>query len=121
MAVEQATPLIKRFTLGRVAGGELPPFSGGSHVIVVLRRKDRTFRSPYSLMGSPRDRGSYRIAVRRHDDGRGGSLYLHERVRVGTRLDVSHPVDLFPLARLASQHVLVAGRGGMQTVAEMVE
>src|SRR5262249_23065454 len=87
-AVEQVTPLIKQFTFGPVEGGELPPFSGGSHVIVVLRRKDRTFRSPYSLVGSPRDRNSYRIAVRRHADGRGGSLYLHEQVRVGTRLDV---------------------------------
>src|SRR5262245_32806185 len=57
-AVEQVTPLIKQFTLGPVGGGELPPFSGGSHVIVVLRREDRTFRSPYSLLGSPRGRGS---------------------------------------------------------------
>ena len=120
-AVEQVTPLIKQFTLGPVAGGELPPFSGGSHVIVVLRRTDRTFRSPYSLMGSPRDRGRYRIAVRRHDDGRGGSLYLHEQVRVGTRLDVSHPVNLFPLARLARKHVLVAGGVGITPMTAMID
>src|SRR5262245_33848440 len=76
-AVEQVTPLIKQFMLGPVAGAELPPFSGGSHVIVVLRRQDRTFRSPYSLMGLPRDWGCYRIAVRRDNRGRGGSIYLH--------------------------------------------
>ena len=120
-AVEQVTPLIKQFTLGPIAGGELPPFSGGSHVIVVLRRTDRTFRSPYSLMGSPRDRGRYRIAVRRHDDGRGGSLYLHEQVRVGMRLDVSHPVNLFPLARLARKHVLVAGGVGITPMTAMID
>src|SRR5262245_23314587 len=119
-AIEQVTPLIKQFTLGPAAGGELPPFSGGSHVIVVLRRTDRTFRNPYSLLGSPRDPSSYRIAVRRHDDGRGGSLYLHERVRVGTRLDVSHPVNLFPLARLARKHILVAGGVGITPVTAMI-
>jgi ferredoxin-NADP reductase len=120
-AIEQVTPLIKQFTLGPVAGGELPPFSGGSHVIVVLRRKDRTFRNPYSLLGSQRNRGRYRIAVRRHDDGRGGSLYLHEQVRVGTRLDVSHPVNLFPLARLARKHILVAGGVGITPVTAMID
>jgi ferredoxin-NADP reductase len=120
-AVEQVTPLIKEFTLGPVAGEELPAFSGGSHVIVVLRRKDRTFRNPYSLMSSPRNRGRYRIAVRRHDDGRGGSLYVHEQVRVGTRLDVSHPVNLFPLARIARKHVLVAGGVGITPVTAMID
>ena len=29
-AVEQVTPLIKQFTLGPVAGEELPPFSGAA-------------------------------------------------------------------------------------------
>src|SRR5262249_39692799 len=120
-AVEQVTPLIKQFTLGPVAGEELPPFSGGSHVIVVLRRKDRTFRRPYSLMGLPRDRGGYRIAVRRHDDGRGGSLYLHEQVRIGTRLEISHPVNLFPLARLARKHILVAGGVGITPMTAMID
>jgi ferredoxin-NADP reductase len=119
-AVEQVTPLIKEFTLAAVAGAELPAFSGGSHVIVVLRRKDRTFRNPYSLMSSPPERGRYRIAVRRHDDGRGGSLYLHEQVRVGTRLEISHPVNLFPLARLARKHILVAGGVGITPMTAMI-
>ena len=120
-AVEQVTPLIRQFTLGPVAGAELPPFSGGSHVIVVLRRRDRTFRRPYSLMGLPRDRGCYRIAVRRHEDGRGGSLFLHEQVRAGTRLDISYPVNLFPLARLARKHLLVAGGVGITPMTAMVD
>jgi ferredoxin-NADP reductase len=120
-AVEQVTPLIKQFTLSPAGGGELPPFSGGSHVIVVLRRKDRTFRNPYSLMGSPRDLRSYQIAVRRHDDGRGGSLFLHQQVQVGTRLDISHPLILFPLARLARRHLLVAGGVGITPMVAMID
>lgn len=120
-AVEQVTPLIKQFTLGPAAGGELPPFSGGSHVIVVLRRRDETLRRAYSLMGSPRDRSCYRIAVRRHDNGRGGSLHLHQQVGVGTRLFVSHPVNLFPLARIARNHVLFAGGVGITPMTAMID
>jgi len=120
-AVEQVTPLIKQFTLGRVGGGELPAFAGGSHVIVLLRRRDRTFRNPYSLMGSPRDLSRYQVAVRRHDDGRGGSLFLHNQVGVGTRLEVSHPVNLFPLAALGRKHVLVAGGVGITPMLAMID
>jgi ferredoxin-NADP reductase len=120
-AVEQVTPLIKQFTLSPVGNGKLPAFSGGSHVIVVLRLRVRTLRNPYSLMSSPRDGSSYRIAVRRHDDGRGGSLFLHEQVRAGTRLDISHPVNLFPVARLARKHILIAGGVGIAPMTAMID
>jgi len=120
-AIEQVTPLIKQFTLSPVGDGKLPSFSGGSHVIVVLRRREWTFRNPYSLMSSPRDRSLYQIAVRRHDDGRGGSLYMHEEVREGTRLDISHPVNLFPVARLARKHILIAGGVGITPMTAMID
>ena len=120
-AVEQVTPLIKQFTLNPVEGGELSPFSGGSHVIVVLCCGDRTFRNPYSLMGSPRDLNSYQIAVRRHDQGRGGSLFLHEQVQVGTQLDISYPMNLFPLAKLVRKHILVAGGVGITPMMAMID
>jgi dimethylamine monooxygenase subunit B len=118
-AVEPVTPLITRFTLRPVGGGVLPPFSGGSHVIVVVRAGDRTFRNPYSLAGSPWDLQTYQIAVRRLDDGRGGSAYLHGQVTVGTRLEVSHPVNLFPLAGLGRGHVLIAGGVGITPITAM--
>ena len=36
-AIEQITPLIKHFKLAAADGGALPAFSGGSHIIVVMR------------------------------------------------------------------------------------
>ncbi len=120
-AVEPVTPLIKRFTLRPVGGGELPPFSGGSHVVVVMPAEDQTFRNPYSLAGSPWDLRAYQIAVRRLDCGRGGSVFLHEQVKVGTRLEVSHPVNLFPLAGLGRRHVLIAGGVGITPMMAMAE
>jgi dimethylamine monooxygenase subunit B len=120
-AVEQVTPLIKQFTLCPVGGGELPPFAGGCHVIVVMHGRERTFRNPYSLMSSPRDLSSYQIAVRRHDQGRGGSLFMHQQVGVGTRLEVAHPVNLFPLAKLARKHILIAGGVGITPIMAMID
>ena len=120
-AIEQVTPLIKQFTLHPVGGGELPPFAGGCHVVVVMHGRDRTFRNPYSLMGSPRDLTSYQIAVRRHDQGRGGSLFMHRQVQVGTRLEVAHPVNLFPLVKLARKHILMAGGVGITPMMAMID
>jgi ferredoxin-NADP reductase len=121
VAIEQVTPLIKQFMLCRVGGGELPPFSGGCHVVVVMHGRERTFRNPYSLTGSPRDLSCYQIAVRRHDQGRGGSLFMHEEVRVGTRFEVAHPVNLFPLAKLARKHIFIAGGVGITPIMAMVD
>ena len=118
--IEQVTPLIKQFTLCPVSGA-LPPFAGGCHVIVVMHGKDRTFRNPYSLVSSPRDLSSYQIAVRRHDQGRGGSLFMHQQVQVGTRLEVAHPVNLFPLAKLARKHILIAGGVGITPMMAMID
>ena len=120
-AIEQVTPLIKAFTLRRPSGADLPPFSGGSHVIVAMQGPDKTFRNPYSLLGSPRNLGSYKIAVRRDDCGRGGSLFLHEQVKPGHRLELSHPVNLFPLAKRARRHILIAGGVGITPVIAMID
>lgn len=119
--VEQVTPLIREFTLRPVGAGELPPFAGGCHIVVVMRAGSTTFRNPYSLMGSPRDLSSYRIAVRRHDRGRGGSLFMHREVQVGTRLEIAHPVNLFPLAKLARKHILIARGVGITPMMAMID
>jgi ferredoxin-NADP reductase len=121
VAIEQVTPLIKQFTLCPVDGRQLPPFSGGCHVIVVMHGRERTFRNPYSLMGSPRNLSCYQIAVRRHDQGRGGSLFMHQEVHLGTRLDVAHPVNLFPLAKLARKQIFIAGGVGITPIMAMID
>ncbi len=112
VAIEQVTPQIKHFTLAPIAG-ELPGFSGGSHVIVVMRGADRVFRNPYSLMSSPNELDNYQISVLRVDPSRGGSAFMHEQVQVGTELEIAHPVNLFSLAKLARKHLLLAGGIGI--------
>jgi ferredoxin-NADP reductase len=113
VAAEQITPQVKHFRLVPVAGGMLPAFSGGSHVIVVMRTANRVYRNPYSLMSSPASLGHYEISVRRMDESRGGSHFMHDEVRVGSVLEIAHPVNLFPLDKIARKHLLVAGGIGI--------
>lgn len=119
--IELVSPLIKLFTLRSPDGSDLPSFSGGSHIVVVMPSEGRTHRNPYSLLSSPWDLSRYQIAVRRHDPGRGGSLYLHDRVQVGTHVRIAHPVNLFPLAKLARKHILIGGGIGITPLMAMVE
>jgi ferredoxin-NADP reductase len=120
-AVEQVTPLIKHFTLASAAGEALPAFSGGSHIIVVMHGKARTYRNPYSLLGSPRCLDTYEIAVRRMEDSRGGSHHLHDRIAVGSRLEIAHPVNLFALDKIARKHLLIAGGVGITPILAHLE
>jgi dimethylamine monooxygenase subunit B len=120
-AIEQVTPLIKHFTLAAVDGGPLPAFSGGSHIIVVMQAPTRTHRNPYSLLSSPRCLDRYEIAVRRMEDSRGGSRHLHDRIEVGSRLEIAHPVNLFALDKIARKHVLIAGGVGITPILAQLE
>lgn len=116
-AVSEVVPGIKQFSLRRTDGGALPPYSGGSHVVVTLRGAgQRLHRNAYSLMGDPQQHDTYQIAVRRHTQSRGGSRLLHDTVGVGTALTISHPLNLFPLARLGRKHILVAGGIGVTPI-----
>lgn len=112
-AVDQPTPLIKHFTLQSLDGSPLPAFSGGCHIVVVMRGADRTRRNPYSLLSPPSQLDSYQIAVRRMEESRGGSAFMHDNVKVGTELEIAHPVNLFGLDKLARKHLLIAGGIGI--------
>lgn len=76
-------------------GGELAPWYPGAHLDLLLpsgRMRE------YSLCGDPADRRTYRIAVRRIPDGGGGSMEVHDMLRVGDRIRIKGPRNAFPLA-----------------------
>ncbi len=109
-AVEQATPLIKRFTLARDDGAAMPAFTGGSHIIVQMQGADGSqFSNAYSLMSDPRDTRSYQIGVRLEEQSKGGSAFMHQQVEVGSTLTISSPNNLFALDPTAGRHVMIAG------------
>ncbi len=114
--VTEKTPLnalVTRFRFEPVDGGLLPTFSGGAHTVVEMKDGDITRLNPYSLMSDPYDQDAYTISVRRDDEGRGGSLFLHNQVDVGDELTISYPVNLFSLDLRAKKHLMIAGGIGI--------
>ena len=111
--VEPVTAQIRRIRMEREDGSMLPTFSGGAHTVVEMPDHQTLRRNPYSLMGDPADRSCYMISVRRDDDGRGGSKFMHERVERGMKLTISNPVNLFALDLRARKHLLIAGGIGI--------
>jgi ferredoxin-NADP reductase len=111
--VTQVNSLIKRFRFVALDGGPLPAFSGGAHVVVEMDDFGTRRLNPYSLMSDPQDRAGYEISVRRDDQGRGGSLYLHRHVRAGMEMVLSHPMNMFALDTRARKHLMIAGGIGI--------
>lgn len=111
--VIEVNHLIKTFRFVRDDGQALPPFSGGSHVVVEMNDDGTRRLNPYSLMSDPTDTSGYAISVRREDNGRGGSLFMHRKVTPGMKMTVSYPVNLFPIDPRARKHLLIAGGIGI--------
>lgn len=104
--------------LGRIESNDpLPAWEPGAHIDVYV--PDGTTRQ-YSLCGDPGDLSSWQFAVLREPEGRGGSAFIHEQLRVGDRLLVTRPKQSFALED-ASFHALVAGGVGITPMMAMAE
>lgn len=110
---DQITPLIKNFSFERVDGKPFSPFSAGSHVVVSMNEGSDSHKNPYSLVGSSNNFMEYEIAVRLESNGRGGSLFMHNNVVVGTEIEIGNPFNLFPVYKPAKKHLLIAGGVGI--------
>lgn len=108
---------VEEFVLAPSGGEALPPWTAGSHID--LHTPAGPVRQ-YSLLSSPDDRGSYRIAVERRLDSRGGSVSAHDDVEVGAEVTISLPRNHFALTR-ALGYVFVAGGIGITPVLALVD
>jgi ferredoxin-NADP reductase len=119
LAVARRTTVARdvvEFELHRVGGGELPEWQPGAHIDVVT---GAGFVRQYSLCGDPGDRTSYRVAVLRQAESRGGSAWLHERLQEGDRVVVSGPRNHFPLEP-GPRYVFLAGGIGITPLLTMI-
>jgi ferredoxin-NADP reductase len=126
MPTERQTLMVRRVSVEAVGvvsldlvdpgGRALSPWSAGSHVDVLL--PSGLVRS-YSLCGDPVDSSTYRIAVLRAENGRGGSAELHLEATAGSRLDVSRPRNTFPLG-VHPHYLFLAGGIGVTPLLSMV-
>ncbi len=103
-------------TLVHPAGGRLPDWTPGAHIDLVL--PDGTTRQ-YSLCGDRWDAFRYRVAVLREPRSRGGSAYIHDRLRPGDSLGAGGPRNNFPLVP-AEKYLFIAGGIGVTPLLSMV-
>jgi vanillate O-demethylase ferredoxin subunit len=108
---------INSYELVAPTGGELAPFTAGGHIDLHL--SNGMIRS-YSLVNDQRERHRYVIAVNRDAAGRGGSSFVHDSIRAGDIITVSHPRNNFALHEEAEHSVLIAGGIGITPLLSMV-
>jgi|CXWL01.1.fsa_nt_gi vanillate O-demethylase ferredoxin subunit len=106
-----------RIALAAPDGGALPAFAPGAHLELSFAGLVRR----YSLSSSPHDSSRYEICVLRTAPSRGGSVYLHDQLRVGDRLRGAGPFNAFPLRREARHSVFLAGGIGITPFFSMME
>lgn len=119
-AVVRLNDLVTRFEFTRTDGQPFPNFSGGAHTVVTMNDDGRTRLNPYSLMSDPADTSTYAISVRRDDQGRGGSRFMHTRVKTGDEMTITYPVNLFSLDLRARKHLFFAGGIGITPFMSMI-
>jgi ferredoxin-NADP reductase len=120
-ALRDVTPTVREITLKPVQGA-LPHQPGGHlqmQVLVGAGAAARPHTRSYSLIGLP-DGELYRIAVKRLDDGRGGSKAMWQ-LAVGDRLRISEPQNHFLLDLTAPAYLLVAGGIGVTPLVGMAQ
>ncbi|MEV0292189.1 PDR/VanB family oxidoreductase [Nocardia sp. NPDC050710] len=103
-------------TLRDPRGTPLPAWTPGAHLDVFLPSGRQR---QYSLNGDPADRLRYRISIRRIAEGGGGSVELHDTMRVGDRLRIRGPRNAFPFIA-AQSYFFVAGGIGITPILPMV-
>jgi vanillate O-demethylase ferredoxin subunit len=119
VALRDVTPTVREFEL-RPDDGSAGPYEPGAHLQVqVMMAQGKLQTRSYSLVGEG-DGQSWRIAVKRLDDGRGGSLAMW-RLAPGDRLQVSAPQNHFPLDLSAPGYLLVAGGIGITPLVLMAQ
>jgi ferredoxin-NADP reductase len=97
------------------AGRELPAWSPGAHVDLLL---GPALTRQYSLCGDPADRDVWRIGVLREPESRGGSQYVHDELGEGARVAVRGPRNHFPLED-SPRYLFVAGGIGITPILPM--
>ncbi|MHA1570422.1 MAG: ferredoxin reductase, partial [Alphaproteobacteria bacterium] len=104
--IRRETSEIRSFVLEPKPGQTLPPFEAGAHIDVCP--VPGTIRQ-YSLAGDPADRSRYVIAVKREQNGRGGSSAMHSQLFEGDTVGISLPKNNFGLHDNDGRSLILAG------------
>lgn len=114
-AIKEAAKGIKAFTFQSLDGDHLPEFTAGSHIDITLPSGKK--RS-YSLVNPQFERHHYQIAVKREENGKGGSKEMHQ-LAVGDVVGVSVPKNNFVLYENVKRYILISGGIGITPMISM--
>ncbi len=116
-AIQYVATGINTYEFRRADSRTLPGVGAGDHIDIWL---PNGIVRQYSIINPSPAPNAYRVAVKRDPDSRGGSIYLHDEVRVGDMLQTSSPRNTFPLVESAEHSILIAGGIGITPIFAMV-
>jgi ferredoxin-NADP reductase len=106
------------YTFARADGKPLPGAMPGAHIGVIL---PNGVERQYSLIEYGPSLSQYTVGVKRDANSRGGSIFMHDQLRVGMMLKLVPPRNNFPLKEDAPLVVLIAGGIGITPIYCMVK
>ncbi|WP_336749708.1 PDR/VanB family oxidoreductase [Pantoea vagans] len=122
-SVKAVTEDIREVRLSSSEGQSLPEYGPGAHTMLFLRDAEGTLLvRHYSLIGGDTQddpRNVWRIAVKREQFGQ-TSNYIHTQLKPGMNVQVSVPVNAFPLERTNAPTLLIAGGIGITPILSML-
>ncbi len=101
------------YSFERPDKGPLPGAEPGAHIGVIL---PNGIERQYSLVHAAPEMTEYTVGVKRDANSRGGSVFMHDQLRVGTTVKVLPPRNNFPLKEDAELVVLLAGGIGITPI-----
>jgi ferredoxin-NADP reductase len=113
---EIAADGVVTLTLGDPAGAELPDWTPGAHIDLIMA--DELTRQ-YSLCGRTSDRSEWVVGVLLDPESRGGSRFVHEQLQEGATIRVRGPRNHFPLVH-SPRYLFIAGGIGVTPIRTMI-
>lgn len=114
------TDTVTEFTFAPVADTALPDWTPGSHIDVLTPSGVTRQYSLCATESTADAAGSYRIAVDRTPDSRGGSSSMHADLAEGMQAWISAPRNHFALTR-ALHYTFVAGGIGITPILSLID
>lgn len=90
----------------------------GSHIDVRVQIGEVSDKRSYSIVESKDDGRTLVISVQQAPASRGGSTYMHT-LKAGDRIEITQPLQNFPLRIGAPKYILLAGGIGVTAIAAM--
>lgn len=112
-------------TLVTLDGSPLPDWKPGAHVEVQLNvgsgaDQDAVMLRHYSLCGDYTCTDNWEVAILREQEGRGGSQFIHEKIKEGDVIQVSVPRNHFSF-KSDKKILFIAGGIGITPILPMIQ